>query len=77
MRILVGVTQTRYGGVYVDVPEDSVILDDKASALKKKKAARQLATEKLESDPSVVEWYDYAENDKINVELGYSIWAEC
>lgn len=80
MKIRISVTETRYGYIDVEVPQDSPIFDSNASSLKKRKAARKLGENALTDDKSCIIWPDPDVDPfyipALNVDLGYSIIDE-
>ena len=80
MKIRISVTETRYGYVDVDVPQDSPIFDSNASLLKKRRAARKLGENAITSSDSCIIWPDPETDDfyipQLNVDLGYTIIDE-
>lgn len=68
MKIRIGVMQRQFGYMDIEVPDGSVILDKKASARKKKLAARELGVHTMCHDTNAVIWDPKIDTE---VDLGY------
>lgn len=77
MKIRVPVQVKFNGSVTIDVPEGSPLLNDTASLLKKRRAARDLAEKAIKADASIIDWDSgNCTEDGFEVYLGYVIEEE-
>lgn len=73
MKITMVVTQTAYGTIDIEVPDDSVLNNSDASIGTKRKAAKRLAEKAINENRVTIDW---DEPEPVQINSGYFVPVE-